>query len=326
MTPGLLFNQKAYLAMKETVYQTFRYYLNERESIRQRREAGLPGPWTQDPILANYKFTNVLRSNDRTTKWAVENWYGPNRDAPLEIQALNCGIFRYFGSVEFGEAVGFQRKWDPDLLMRTASQRLACGQKVFTGAYIITNGGRREPKQNVVVNEYLTPLRFNADKIVRIAEGGSWQQVCEFLQTLPGMAAFMSKEIALDMLLTPVLEHATDKLTWSPVGPGAVRGLNRLHGRSTDANLKQAAGLEEMKELLARLAAEPIVEGGVFATLNGPVQLETPGLIQSFPRIGVDYGVTDVQFSLCELDKYLRVKNGEGRPRSGYDYKKARAL
>lgn len=312
--------------MKESVYRTFRYYLNERESIRQRRESGLPGPWTQDPILANYKFTNVLRSNDRTTKWVVENWYKPNRDAPLEIQALNCGIFRYFGSIEFGEAVGFQRKWDPGLLMSTASQRLACGQKVFTGAYIITNGGRREPKQNVVVNEYLTPLRFNAETIVKIAERGSWQHVCEFLQTLPGMAAFMSKEIALDMLLTPVLEHATDKLTWSPVGPGAIRGLNRLHGRPTDAPLKQAAGLEEMKELLGRLAAEPVIEGGVFRTLNELNVIEDPGLIDTFPRIGVEYGVTDVQFSLCELDKYLRVKNGEGRPRSGYDYRKARTL
>ena len=29
---------------------------------------------------------------------------------------------------------------------------------------------------------------------------------------------------------------------------------------------------------------------------------------------------TDIQFQLCEFDKYLRVKLEEGRPRSRYKY------
>ena len=306
--------------MLEHVYETFRHYLNEREGIRLRKEAGVPGPWTTDPILSRYKFTNVLRSNDWTTRWVVKNWYEPNRHQPLEIQALNCAIFRYFGSAEFAEAIGYQTEWRPAEIMEKARSRLARGQKVFTGAYIITNGGRREPKQNVVVTEYLTPFRNNLENIAKLAEKGSWQDVCENMQKLPGIGAFMSKEIALDLLLTPVLENAHDKLTWSPVGPGAVRGLNRLYGRPLQKPLKQAAGLAEMQDILARLAAEPRT---VFDPLvTRPVA--TSALIAQFPRIGVDYGVTDVQFSLCELDKYIRVRDGEGRPRSGYNHLKAR--
>lgn len=304
------------------VYQTFLHYLNERESIRLRREASLPGPWTQDPVLLRYKFTNVLRSNDWTTQWVVKNWYQPNRHQPLQIQALNCAIFRYFGSAEFAEAIGYQTEWEPGRIITLARNRLARGAKVFTGAYIITNGGSTAPKQEVVVNNYLTPFRQNLDNLVAIAERGSWQAVCEFMQTLPGIGAFMSKEIALDMLLTPVLENATDKLTWSPAGPGAVRGLNRLHGRPTDSPLSQAKALVEMQELLALLAQEPEVEFSSQKPVTSARQ--TQGLISRFPRVGVEYGVTDVQFSLCELDKYLRVVNGEGRPRSGYDYRKAR--
>jgi hypothetical protein len=49
-------------------------------------------------------------------------------------------------------------------------------------------------------------------------------------------------------------------------------------------------------------------------------KLSLGGMFEDWmPKLGVDFGVTDVQFSLCEIDKYLRVKNGEGRPRSKYN-------
>ena len=308
--------------LNPATYELFRYYLNERESIRLRKESGMPGPWTQDPILLKYKFTNISRANDWTTRWVKKKWYDPNRHQPLEIQALNCALFRYFGSAEFAEVIGYQTEWDPAGIMQAARYRLSRGEKVFTGAYIITNGGRTDPKQEVVVNHYLTPFRQNAGKLVKIASEGSWQNACEFMQTLPGIGAFMSKEIALDLLMTPVLENAHDKNTWSPVGPGAIRGLNRLHDRPLEAPLTQAKGLVEMQELLALLAQEPRHNRHADSYLLR--EKDERGLLQEFPRIGPEYGVTDVQFSLCELDKYMRVRNGEGRPRSSYDYKKSR--
>jgi hypothetical protein len=294
--------------MIEQNYEVLVHYLNERELIRIKRERGDPGPWTTDPILSRYKFTNIMRSEDRTTRWLVKHWYDPNRDQPKTILTLNCALARYFGSIDFLEVIGFQKNWDPDYLIKTATDRLANRQKVFTGAYIITNAGSTDPKQNVVVSQFLTPLRFQLDSIVAIAENTNrWQPVAEKLQQQAGIGAFMSKEIALDMMLTPVLENATDKLTYSPVGPGAIRGLNRLYGRPLQASASQPVALSEMKRLLGRLANDR-----VFADY--------------MPEIGVGYGVTDLQFSLCEFDKYLRVKNGEGRPRSGYDYRKAKPL
>lgn len=294
--------------MIQANYDTLVHYLNERELIRLKRERGEAGPWTTDPILSRYKFTNINRAEDRTTRWLIKHWYDPNRDAPPEILALNCAIARYFGSIEFLAAIGFQQGWSPDYLMDMARSRLRNGEKVFTGAYIITNAGSTDPKYQVVVSQFLTPLRHNIGTLVRIAEDTNrWQPVSEWLQTQSGIGAFMSKEIALDMMLTPLLEKASDKLTWSPVGPGAVRGLNRLWGRPLQTSLRQDVGLSEMKQLLGRLANDK-----VFAFY--------------MPQIGVNYGVTDLQFSLCELDKYLRVKNGEGRPRSGYDHRKAKPL
>lgn len=287
--------------LSDSSLDLFNWYLHERERIRLKKEAGKPAPYTDNPILSQYKFTNILRSNDKTSRWVTKNWYEPNRDKPLAVQAMSCAIFRYFGTIEFAEDCGYPEKFDPDYLIAKAEERFAAGKKVFTGAYIITNGGISAPKQNIVAYNYLAPLFEQIDFIVDVAQKtNSWEVVGKHLKKLPGMGNFMSKEILLDMMLTPVLENCTDKLSWTPAGPGAIRGLNRLHGRPVDAALSQDKALTEMKEILQRLSLEKKFEGWM-------------------PKLGVEFGVTDVQFSLCEVDKYLRVKNGEGRPRSKYN-------
>ena len=37
------------------------YWQEERESIRRKKENGLPAPWTDDPILQEFKFCQVYR-------------------------------------------------------------------------------------------------------------------------------------------------------------------------------------------------------------------------------------------------------------------------
>lgn len=286
------------------IYDTFVHYLSERHLIFLRKEGELPMPYTEDPILRQYKFTNVLRSRDYTTQWLVKNWYTPHHNDDPEVQVLNCAIARYFGRVEFLEDLGYQESWDPTYILETARRRFREKKPVFTGAYIITNQGMTDPKEEVVVNCFLSPYRNNLTRLVEIAQRtNSWEAVAKGMQGMPGMGPFMTKEILLDWQLTSVLSNADDMLTWTPAGPGSIRGLNRLAGRPVNAGMTQPAALREMKELLAKLAQEE-------------------RLPESFPWVGNVFGVTDVQFNLCELDKYLRVKNGEGRPRSTYKPRK----
>lgn len=293
------------------IMETFLHYLGERHEIFQRRERNeplIPGKkiWTDDPILRIYKFTNILRSNDRTTRWLIRNWYQPNRHQSPEVQALNCAIARYFGRIEFLEDLGYQTSFDPQYILEVAKRRFREKKPVFTGAYIITNQGMKNPKEEIVVNYFLSPYRNALSRLVEIAERTqSWQSVSEGMSGLPGMGAFMTKEILLDWQLNPVLENATDRLTWTPAGPGAIRGLNRLMGKTgknINQGMTQATALSLMKDLMYEISN---------AQQNSLLPTD-------FPVIGVDYGVTDIQFSLCELDKYIRVKLDEGRPRSRF--------
>jgi hypothetical protein len=198
-------------------YEVFLHYLSERHLIFQRRQSGLleaQGILTSDPILAEYKFTNVLRSNDRTTRWLKREWYDKNRHQPDEIQALNCAIARYFGRIEFLEDLGYQESWNPSYILDTARRRFREKKPVFTGAYIITNQGMTDPKEEIVVNCFLSPYRNELQRLCEIAlRTNSWQSVSEGMSGLPGMGPFMTKEILLDWQLTPLLENADDKLT-----------------------------------------------------------------------------------------------------------------
>ena len=57
-------------------------FIFEREEIRLRRAKGEPGPWTDDPILREWSFTNIRREDDRVTKWIAANWRKPHADDP----------------------------------------------------------------------------------------------------------------------------------------------------------------------------------------------------------------------------------------------------
>jgi hypothetical protein len=278
----------------------FFHYLKERESIRLKKVRGEKYPFTSDPILHQYKFTNILRIYDRTTQWALLNWYSRNRDKDLRIQAFNCALFRYFGTEEFAKELGYQLDFQPELIMKTAALMLAQKSKVFTGAYIVTNQGISAPKQEVVVKYFLTPFWEALPKIVKIArESFLWEETLGEIAKIDGFGPFMRKEVGLDLMLTSVLEDCTDRYTWTPAGPGAVRGLNRLLNRDLKKNMSQEEALHHMRFLLPLVKEE---------------MLKYP---EMHPTMSI-FGVTDIQFSLCELDKYLRVMYDEGRPRSLY--------
>src|SRR5687767_14084675 len=99
------------MAVVDEAAQAFFAFMRAREKLRIAKESGRPWPWSGDPILNTYKFTNVKRENDRTTRWIRANWTGPNEHRPGGEIIFNCALFRYFGTVEFAEAIGWQQEW-----------------------------------------------------------------------------------------------------------------------------------------------------------------------------------------------------------------------
>ncbi len=279
-------------------------FMKERERIRLHKEAGAPRPWTKDKILDTYKFTNVRRENDRTSKeFAAFYKQYCNSTTRWDEILINCGIARYFGRSEFLISLGWQKVFNPDKIIRHAQRRRADGKKVFTGAYVITNQGISAPKEIVVVEHFLVGLAERAELLITGIDlnENKWEKFIGQMMTLNGFggSGFMAKEVTLDLIMatgwTP-----SDWNTWSPSGPGARRGAARVTGID-----------------------EPMSSSGKVYFRSAPktlkIMLELYELRKElWPTTFTPLRLTDIQFQLCEFDKYERVRLGQGRPRSRY--------
>jgi len=62
------------------------YWINERENIRLKKEAGESPPWSSNPVMQVTYFCNVNREDDKVTKWIRDNWLYETNRYPLVVR------------------------------------------------------------------------------------------------------------------------------------------------------------------------------------------------------------------------------------------------
>jgi hypothetical protein len=284
------------------------YWVSERQSIARKKAAGEPAPWTKDPILQTYRFCNVRRQADRVSQWMLYNVL--QHQAGFDDQLVFLKWVSLCRWVNWPPTLGLLL--DPEFIVDAvtynsinlpaigAALDLRCTtDKVWTGAYMIRAPSRKKYGKigkgkfvaEIVVGEGLdqhgaTILTALQTKSVR----ATWEAFC----AIPNWGSFMAGQVVADLTYTPLLSDAIDLYTWAPMGPGSRRGYNRLIGLP----LKHKPPAEEIWCLqLAEWRALIVKELG-----------------QEYD----DLTLHDIQNALCETDKYIRTKRGEGRPRSKY--------
>lgn len=270
---------------KLTPLERFIYWVRERESIRLKKEAGEPPPWTDDEILQRYRFCNVRRMDDKVSQWLLKNWYEPYFDHPNMLVAVVMA--RHFNLPSALEAVGFPVRWRPDYIKATLRGIKAKGGRIFNGAYMVRGIGEVD-KTEMVVTKVCQPLVNNPPKLDPDSLKNSW----EALLPCWGLSSFMAGQVVAD-LRWAITGKWADASVWAPLGPGSKRGMNRLHERPPKQPLSQEQFLEE---LLA---------------LKEQVNKRTPAIAKRL-ELG------DLQSVCCEGDKYVRALLGEGKPKQLY--------
>lgn len=272
-----------------TPVERFVYWITERESIRIKKDAGYPKPWTDDKILRSYRFCNVVRMDDKVSRWLLYNWYLPNKDHPNIVPA--CALARFINLPESLELIGFPRVWDR-AYVRDSKEALGNiwynGGTVFNSAYII-RGNCGEDKITSVFNTYTQPLVSNPPKV----DKNSFRRTHGALLPYFGFGSFVAGQVTAD------LRHCMtggwkDVLQWAPLGPGSKRGMNRVMDRDLNASLNQSNFTAELRSLIE------IVSAQIPSSLAGRME------------------AMDFQNCLCEVDKYNRALFGEGSPKSRY--------
>ena len=260
----------------------FNNYMIERHSIYERRAEGQPYPWTDDPILKEYSFCNVYRELDRVTIWIRENWREPYADHPNLPFAM--AMARQINWPDTLQEIGFPEHWNPESIKAIMQGRLNRKEKVYTGAYMLT-GTLGGTKVEQTIDKILTPLYEMPPRIINNSLEETWKRYLPY----PGFSGFMAYEVVTDLRHTKHLENAEDIMTWANPGPGAKRGLNRIHGRELEKSIPRKQLISEMKELLDVCNMAPL-----------PLEMR------------------DIEHCLCEFDKYERVRLGQGKPRAKY--------
>lgn len=279
------------------------YFVTERQKIYEKKEARKPKPWTDDAILQTEYFCNIRREQDKTTKWVREYIREPLQGK--DEVAFAVLAFRWFNLIETGNALLDSRhgplrtesmlhsllcKWNP----RKAKERLQGLPQIFTGAFTISPSGSSKPKLDRVIDDYIQPVWESKPPIGNVIKGClTLRSAFNVVSTFPGFGGgFMAAQVIADLRYTHLLHDALDSHTWCCLGPGSLRGLHRIAGRSIEAP-KPADWHEEM-----------VVVQRYLNTLIKPV-----------------LHMTDVQNCLCEYFKYERVlfQLGSGRSKRKYN-------
>ena len=314
-------------------------FMKARHDIYLARKAGKPGPWTADPVLSAGRFCNIFRELDTVTIWVEENIRKPYADHPNLWFML--AIARYINWPDTLRYLMYEAEpgtwpdgedFEPAKLTKALEDYAAAGNKVYTGAYMIR--AESDPSK-----EWYSWTKHRY--IAEIVLGRLWEDREEWqrtLETTPGVlrafnrletvwekfqqhryigwGPFMAYEVVTDLRHTRYLRNAPDIWTWANAGPGAIRGLNRLYGRDLAAKPRPEQTNAEMIELMQELNA---LDARGFNETFGPPQLGSP-------HVGPRFEARDIEHTLCEFDKYERVRLNEGKMRSKYDWRKATTL
>lgn len=289
------------------------YFFAERQSILKKKLAGEPRPWTTDPIFDEYRFCNVDRMDDAVTIWIQENIVKPYKDHP--DLWLMLAFARWVNwpptlaeMVQSGVWFG-DHDHSLEALADAMQARQDRGEKVYTGAYMIRAESNKtvpwfnKSKHWFICNIVVGNLINNRVELEALLNepGCTLEEFHTALVNFPNWGGFMAYEVVTDLNHTRYLKDAPDRYTWTNPGPGFMRGMNRLTGQP----LNKIQNMEA-----SNIYARSVLEGILWAYDTGLIPNDL------FERHQLD--MRAVESAHCETDKYLRVLNGEGRPRSRY--------
>lgn len=276
------------------------YFVWEREVVRIIKSRGAERPWTKDPVIEKYKFTNIRRRDDRVSRWIIDNVIVPNEQRqdlwfillitrlinwPPTLQHLieKDILFRSagdFNPVQFSDAVESFK---------------AIGGKVYSGAYMVypTKMDPGGVKSLAIARHIILPaldIGYEIDHVLFTDE----PKIEDFVRELSGsfgISTFMAGQVAADLTYCPQLGEAVDLYTYAPIGPGSSRGLNYLLNRAPNAGWTT----ETFNRELIKIREQIIKQVGI-----------------------TDLTLHDVQNIMCEYSKYCRTVLGEGKPKTTY--------
>ena len=272
------------------VYDAYWEFAVKRQEIFFNRLKGKKQPWTDDPILQSYKFTNVYRASDRVSQYLIRNViYNSKKYFDKDI-CFRILLFKLFNKIETWQyleknlgdisysSYDFQKY--NDLL----TKRLQSGERIYSAAYIMPSGKSvfgydRKHQNHLKLLEYM----MNDNITYKVMHADSLKSLYNVLLSYPTIGTFLACQFCIDLNYSELCNF--DESSFVIAGPGAKNGINKCFKN------------------IGSYTYEEIIE---FVAKRQHVEFKRRGL--NFQTLfGRELKLIDCQNLFCEVDKYARV-------------------
>ena len=285
-------------AKATVVFDTFWRFAAERQEVFFRKLESCPPPWTADPIISRYKFTNTYRASDRVSQYLISEVIYQGNQSPQEV-FFRTILFKLFNKIQTWEVlkghlgvISYQdysfAEYDYIL-----SEAISCNTRIYSGAYIMPPVRGYGYRQKHSSHLKLLERMMEEEAPYRVATAPSMKDAFEILRSYPGIGDFLAYQYVTDLNYSTLLDFS--EMDFVVAGPGAMDGIHKC--------FSDLGGLSESD--IIRSVAE-----------TQDRQFESLGL--RFRSLwGRDLQLIDCQNIFCEVSKYSRVKHPEIKGPSG---------
>lgn len=316
----------------ENMYH-FKRFVKDRYRVHKRKDVrGLPAPWTNNPVIKEFKFTNVRREHDRQTRYLIENIVN-NDSLTLEDKIVNCFMFRAWNNWDtlrdFGFPYSARELYKSSLKEKVRPMYLKLvsedpGRLWWSNAFI--QGGVKmawtypemdlsKVKEEGVQGEttidlrpfHIGPWLKKMNTVDRLLKAKDQQECYNIIKEIKGYSDFLAYQVFVDLTYIPEFPFSENEFVVA--GPGCKRGLDLIF------ECKDGMTYEECMFWLR----DAINERDLFnsSRICGSVY-EPEKLFSDLPKYDRKMNVMSIENCMCELSKYVKAVTGTGRPRNKY--------
>lgn len=219
---------------RQQIYDLYWYFASERQQIFEKRLAGKPAPWTDDPILQKYKFCNVFRATDRVSQYMIrEVCYGTDDCSP-EDRLFQIVAFRLFSKIETWQSVRNFLGSSPTIrhlvdgsFTKALEHASEINGGLYTNAFILcATNAYGQPRKYLNHVELLRDMFVNHQLGAQLLAAKSLREIYALLHAFPLMGDFMSYQTAIDLNYSALINFSENSFTQP--GPGALRGIEKV--------------------------------------------------------------------------------------------------
>jgi len=273
------------------VYDTYWRFAAERMSIYYKRLEDPVGPWTDDPILRAYRFTNAYRAADRVSQYLIrEVQYRSDRSQAPDEVFFRTMLFKLFNKIETWELIEHDQgpvSWqsaDLNRISKILNEAFRRGGRLYSAAYIMPSpafGSARKHENHLA----LLSTMMEDGLAGRLSRARSLEEAYRAILAYPSVGPFLAFQYSIDLNYSTLINFPEEDYVIA--GPGARDGISKCFSNTNTLSPEDIIYMMVERQD-AEFAHRGLAWKGLYGRRLQPI---------------------DCQNLFCEVSKYSRVSH-----------------